>query len=246
MMKQGKHQTLSLLRCVHCLEYVERITDDHLFPKSWYPDTTAKNLEKTTVPACRPCNAAHGKTEARLLKQLGLSFSHNNEATKGLPGKVLRGLDPLQAKNQRDEQHRKAARDHLAKNISIVPVDQIKNYRLLPGVNVDATALSQSHVVLGSVQGSDVKIVARKFVRGLVYLDNETFIDDEHEISMETDDHLGIFSARTANKKRWERRPGILIEYTLFPEECKQSGTFLIKIWNHLTLYAWSTPKTRK
>ena len=48
-------------RCVHCLHEVDAITDDHLFPRSWYPTTTPQNLEKWKFPACGRCNREYGK-----------------------------------------------------------------------------------------------------------------------------------------------------------------------------------------
>ena len=50
-------------KCVHCLKVPVDRTWDHMFPKAWYPDTTAENLEKWQVPSCRECNQRLGKLE---------------------------------------------------------------------------------------------------------------------------------------------------------------------------------------
>jgi hypothetical protein len=58
-------------KCVHCLKDNVELTDDHMFPKSWYPDTTAENLEKWTIPSCLECNQRLGKLERDLIGRVG-------------------------------------------------------------------------------------------------------------------------------------------------------------------------------
>ena len=50
-------------KCVHCLKDVEERNSDHVFPESWYPDSTPPNLEKWQIPSCIPCNSEYGKLE---------------------------------------------------------------------------------------------------------------------------------------------------------------------------------------
>lgn len=51
-------------KCVHCLTDPVDRNWDHMFPKSWYPDTTPENLEKWQIPSCIACNARYGKLMA--------------------------------------------------------------------------------------------------------------------------------------------------------------------------------------
>ena len=80
-------------------------------------------------------------------------------------------------------------------------------------------------------------------VRGLIFLEQTTFIEDTHAITIETADHLGVFETALKQGKRWERGPGIVIEYKLFPDEDREAGAFRIRIWDQLTIYAWSLPR---
>ena len=48
--------TFYKMHCVYCLKLFEELTSDHVFPKSWYPETTPENLEKWQMPACVECN----------------------------------------------------------------------------------------------------------------------------------------------------------------------------------------------
>jgi hypothetical protein len=51
-------------KCVHCLSDTVERNWDHVFPKSWYPEVTAKDLAKWQVPSCIPCNTKYGKIES--------------------------------------------------------------------------------------------------------------------------------------------------------------------------------------
>jgi len=55
-------------------------TWDHVFPRSWYPDNTPKDLEKWQVPACQPCNANYGKLENQLMILLGMCVDPSKAA----------------------------------------------------------------------------------------------------------------------------------------------------------------------
>jgi hypothetical protein len=61
-------------KCVHCLKDNVELTEDHMFPKAWYPDTTAENLEKWKIPSCLECNQRLGKLERDLIGRLALTL----------------------------------------------------------------------------------------------------------------------------------------------------------------------------
>jgi len=71
-------------RCVYCLREFEWLTSDHIFPKSWYPESTPANLEKWQVPACEPCNQKYSKTEDELLVRLGLCVNPKDHRASGV------------------------------------------------------------------------------------------------------------------------------------------------------------------
>jgi len=74
-------------RCVHCLkEGVER-NWGHVFPQSWYPNTTAADLEKWQIPSCVACNDRYGKLERDLIGRLGLALDVKTQRRPGLPRK---------------------------------------------------------------------------------------------------------------------------------------------------------------
>src|SRR5260221_632007 len=70
-------------RCVHCLKEAQERNWDHVFPKAWYPDTTAADMEKWQIPSCVACNDRYGRLERDLIGRLGLALDANNPASAG-------------------------------------------------------------------------------------------------------------------------------------------------------------------
>jgi hypothetical protein len=60
-------------KCVYCLRFFEKLTSDHVFPESVYPDTTPENVRKIQVPACDECNQKFRKNEDELLQKIRMS-----------------------------------------------------------------------------------------------------------------------------------------------------------------------------
>lgn len=96
-------------KCVHCLRDVPELTWDHIFPVSWYPETTPRNIAKWKAPSCAWCNKHYGVLEQDLLICLGLCVSPYDEKSKGIAQKALRSIDPRQTKNHRDAKARENA-----------------------------------------------------------------------------------------------------------------------------------------
>ena len=86
-------------RCVHCLEHVDALTADHLFPRSWYPTTTPITLEKLKFPACGPCNNEYGRLEEDLRLLLAACVDPKSVAAAGIWAKACDSIDPDKARN---------------------------------------------------------------------------------------------------------------------------------------------------
>ena len=104
-------------KCVHCLKNNVTVTDDHVFPRSWYPENTSTSIEKWKIPACSPCNKEHGKSEQDLLIRLGLCIDPQSPGALGIVPKALRSISPQYAADEREAQHRKAKREKLLRQI---------------------------------------------------------------------------------------------------------------------------------
>jgi 5-methylcytosine-specific restriction endonuclease McrA len=81
-----------VIRCVHCLRETDATTKDHVFPSSWYPDSTPETVQRWTVPSCTDCNTFLGKLETDLLVRLALCLEPASASAAGISSKALRSL----------------------------------------------------------------------------------------------------------------------------------------------------------
>src|SRR5438876_6386703 len=79
-------------RCIHCLGRTEILEADHVFPDSWYPDSTPSTVQRWTAPSCQECNRKLGQLEKDLLIRMVLCVDPKSEAAAGLATKVFRSL----------------------------------------------------------------------------------------------------------------------------------------------------------
>ena len=88
-----KSNAIKSVRCIHCLRLTESPEADHVFPDSWYPDSTPP-----TVPSAGPHQATQNATGSTassnydLLIRLVLSTDPNSDAASGLAARVFRSL----------------------------------------------------------------------------------------------------------------------------------------------------------
>ena len=80
--------------CPYCLKSFKRLTKDHIFPKSWYPESNPKNIQRLTIKVCNLCNKTHGKNEEELLWRFGLCLPWDDIYSQGIPQKVLKSINP--------------------------------------------------------------------------------------------------------------------------------------------------------
>ena len=95
---------------MHCLKDPLDRNWDHVFPKSWYPNTTSQNLEKWQIPSCIPCNSHYGKIEEDLIGRFALALDSKNPASAGLVETAIRAIDPTAGRDERDVAARLAKR----------------------------------------------------------------------------------------------------------------------------------------
>ncbi len=79
-------------RCIHCRGTLTEATKDHVFPSSWYPDTTPGEVQRWTAPSCERCNAHFGRLEKELLVFLACCINPQKAAARGLYQRVRRTM----------------------------------------------------------------------------------------------------------------------------------------------------------
>ena len=86
-------------RCTHCREPLTKSTKDHVFPSSWYPDTTPEDVQRWTAPSCESCNGHFDELEKDLLVFLACCIDPTKPAAQGLYERARRtmgiGVDGL-------------------------------------------------------------------------------------------------------------------------------------------------------
>lgn len=223
-------------KCVHCLKIVDKLTWDHLFPRSWYPDITPRNLEKWKFPSCKKCNAAYGKIEEELLWKLGLCIDPKDAKSSGIAEKVLRSLDPQYAKTEKDRRVRQGKREKVKRGL--VNFGKLPLHGILP--NFGPKEHKPNSRYLGVlVPEEQLFALAKKLIRGLYYIIDNSYIEKTHKFDIffvnDSDAHIAKDPIEKFGKY-YDRGPGILIGLAETKDD-SGSSLFLVEIWGKLKIY---------
>jgi len=224
-------------KCVHCLKDDVRVTDDHVFPKSWYPENTVASIEKWTVPACFQCNHEYGEIEQDLLIRLGLCIDPLSSSTISIVAKVLRSINPKYAKNETDARHRAAKRAKLLGEI--LKGNDFPSDSIYPNLGEKwGHPREQQHVVTFS--NKSVRRIGEKIVRGIFYIEDRRFIEPTYIIEVQAahDEHASDVAAIIYQYGQvYTREPGIVV-YRAVSADDTISSLFKIEIWQQFKMYA--------
>jgi len=233
-------KVLKPCKCVHCLRYCDSPTSDHVFPESWYPDTTPQNMEKWQIPSCENCNTEYSKIENDLLQRFGMCVDPDSIAAKGIADKAIRAVDSKCGRDERDKEKRSRSRHRLLQ--TVMPVTSLDLRGVLPDKNPQPIS-EESFGIL--IPADALKRMGNKFIRGITFVASKLYIDSQHEVSIFFAHEINCqFIVQMLNQygKRYDRGPGIVIEYAPCPDD-PQSGLYYIDIWNKVYMYGTVTPK---
>lgn len=228
-------------RCVHCLDEFDFLTSDHVFPDSWYPDTTPENLEKWQMPACSECNKIHGRMENDLLLRFGLCIDPADQKSLGITQKALRSVDPECAKKPKDREHRLKRRNKILR--TLVPSATIHDESIFPnfGRYPGFPAEDQPGVLIAE---SDLKMLGEKLVRGITYVIDKCFIEKDHKVEvffLRDEAATPILAQLQTHGAKYECGPGITV-LRVVPHDMPTAALFAIEIWGRLHMYAAVQP----
>jgi len=156
--------------CIHCFNPAGE-TKDHVFPKSWYPDTTGEDVQRPTAPCCKPCNKRFGNMGNALLQKLGLCVDRRKEEASGIAAKALRAVgvgveSELSEKEKRIRAKLKAKLLKEAITYGEIKGDLTDKSGVLPGFGLHAGFEPDSQMVVFADQQM-MKEVCGKIIRGL-------------------------------------------------------------------------------
>ena len=224
--------------CVHCLGWSDQLTWDHVFPESWYPDTTPRDMEKWKVPTCQPCNADYGRLEERLLVRMALALSPDDARAAGIPERALRAIDPDAAKNERDRARREALRHRILGEIivhgTIPTTGFLPNFG--PQSGVDPTVLASIRLA----KPTELKRLIFKFVKGMTYVLDRKYLEPKRSIKVH---FVGDEAARPVMEllnragTTYYRGPGITAIRGVAPDGTR-TALFAFDIWGRFKAYA--------
>lgn len=224
-------------RCVYCLSHFEALTSDHVFPKSWYPETTPDNLEKWQVPSCDKCNQKYSKLENELLLKFGLCVDPLEAKSLGIADKVLRSVKAGCAKSELDRVHRQKRLERTMQEM--VPAEKIPKESVFPNFGPWPGIQPEDKVGI-LVSAEQLQLFGEKLVRGITYKEYSRYIEEDHIIEIF---FIGQKGAQIVveNIRRFGAEyhcgPGIRVGVA-FAGNDPQSGLFDIEIWGRLHIYA--------
>lgn len=224
-------------KCIHCLNHPVERNWDHVFPESWYPSTTPRDIAKWKIPSCIPCNRRLGKIESDFLLKVSMCLDPNDPASSGIVAKALRSLKPQFARNASDARARAA----LAKRFTseVLQGDQIPSEGHYPNLGERwGRPLGSGIGLLISV--ASFQAITEKIVRGLEYHERKRFIEPPYQIKFFAISDEGAEPIRELLDEHGEvfaHEPGIVIRRLLTPED-QVSAIYELHFWKQFKTFA--------
>ena len=206
-------------KCVHCLANPVARNWDHVFPKSWYPDTSAPDLYKWQIPSCIPCNSALGAMEEDFLRRMALCLDPDDPASRSIVQSALRSMKPAEAKNERDRNIRDALRKRILSEA--LEGDAIPSSGTFPGME-EKWGRPRSDQVAIRIPAASFRSTTEKIVRGIFYVEDQKYIEPPYAIE------FFALDAQTGNSIRelidrfgatYAREPGIVVRRAVSHED---------------------------
>lgn len=224
-------------KCVHCLKDNVKRNWDHVFPESWYPDTTPPNLEKWQIPSCLSCNHELGIIEDEFLVRVALCLDPNDPASRSIVKKALRAIKPEYGKNPSDKRGREA----LAKRVSaeLLEGENIPNQGIYPALGERWDRHPDSAIAL-KIPAEYFRRITEKIVRGITYLDTKRYIEPPHRVHFFALDENGakpLLELIEQAGTTLAREPGIVVRKVVAPED-GISALYEIEFWKQFKMHA--------
>ena len=224
-------------KCVHCLSNDVARTWDHVFPKSWYPETTPPNLYKWQIPSCLTCNQEYGVLEADLLLRFGMCIDPQLPAAAGILEKIRKFYKPEFAKDERDGRARAALKKKLLKEL--IPGSEIRKDAVYPGMG-ERWRRSDDEAAGIRISADNIHRLTEKIVRGIYFIEDGKFVELPYVIEFHALTENGAAGFKELLDRfgsKYDRGPGIVVRRAVTPDD-NMSSVFEIVIWDQVKMYA--------
>ncbi|MFZ0522541.1 MAG: hypothetical protein WAL95_16065 [Candidatus Acidiferrales bacterium] len=142
-------------------------TADHVFPGSWYPDTTSEKVQRWTAPSCAKCNGEFGEKEKQILIRVALCISPAKPEALGMVKRAYRALGIGVTDADADEMKiRQALKEEVFKDAQIYSGSPKDN--IIPGLGPHPEVPHDQQYEIG-ISADDLIDVVKKIVRGFEY-----------------------------------------------------------------------------
>ncbi len=228
--------------CAHCLNHFENLTSDHVLPESWYPKGIPVEFEKWQMPSCIDCNKKYSIIEEDLLTRIGLLLDNDKLESKGIRDKVIRSMKPNVGKSTKD----KACRERKRKKFlsELFPIKENMLQSVIPGFGIEPNyQLSELQAI--PVYQETITKITEKLVKGMTYIFNNAFINDEYLIDFdffekETEEYFE--KLLSFDSKEYNCGPALYIKRRVAIDD-DVSSLYKIILWGRLKLIGWVTRK---
>jgi hypothetical protein len=217
-------------RCAHCLQTFDTVTSDHVFPQSWYRDTTPPNQEKWQMPSCAPCNQRYKRIEEDLFLRISLCVDPYAPEAAGIATRVHRSLDPAVGRDARDRAEREKRRHKFKR--TVVPREQVPSTAIYPHFGPYPRLAPEDEIPIG-IPVDFLKAFAEKVIRGTTYVLDGAYIESDQEIvilpPLHDEDAAPIVNTIDRDGEWHPIGPGFRVG--------RAAGWFAIQIWGQLWIY---------
>jgi hypothetical protein len=170
------------LRCIHCGKPVDETTKDHVFPASWYPETTPEDTQRWTAPSCGECNNSLGSMEKKVFSRLILCVDPQRAEAAGLYAKLKRSLGMgVVGLSKKETEHR--VRQKIGLLSAIKPYSPEGSASTLPGLG-SHTGFKDEDLPQIRIPADLLLKVYEKIVRGCEYVLADRIIEKPYDIQI--------------------------------------------------------------
>jgi len=223
--------------CTYCLNEFGQLTDDHVFARSYYPASTAADVERWTVRACVECNNEYSRLEEFVLLRLAACVDPKHAAAAGIWQKARRSIDPNEARDERDQRARVKKQRKFLQELRIL--QSRPELGILPSFDKNWEQGSRLAVL---VPADDLDALVRKWVQGVHYKTLGRLIPEPPAIDVFHIDE-GAASVQPLREilnrsTNHHRGPGIEIGQAIGSGETGMITVYRFLIWDQFNVYA--------
>jgi hypothetical protein len=222
-------------KCVHCLRDPVERNWDHVFSRSWYPESSKPNEYKWQIPSCLPCNSALGKIEEDFLRRIALTLDPDNSASRGLIEKALRSMNASAGKNEKDSEIRERLRQRVLADV--IEGEAIPTIGIFPGLE-ERWGRPREEQAGVLIPANSFRRLTEKIARGIFWIEDRRFIEPPYKIEFSVlPEGNPVQEVLDLQGTTYAREPGVVVRRFVTPED-GVSSLFEIQFWQQFKTYA--------